>query len=570
MKKTLFVFLLVFVFGILGLGLVQAQTTPGDTTNTSTGSVPPPPPPLQTSGGTGFTQLQTGTMGTFQQPMMQPNQTFQQVPMQGGTGQGIQQPGFRQGFQQGMPPQNSMMSQPFQGAPNNFQQGSGMMGGFSGGGGRGESQDFRGNQDAGNFQQGQQQGQEEWEKRQKQQEEQMLKRNKQGLTQMERSVTSLEKRIAAIEKKGGVASADLKTAIQKAKEVISKTKSAATMEEFQESGLEEMGDVMQNVNEEMQKAEMSLQFPEMLKQANRVITQQQKSLKNAQTRASRLKVNLESLLTKWQKSVDDMVQAVSQAQQSFQSGNTEDAVTFLKDNVFDAMQDIGENQRVFEMMANSQKVLKSVDQEMGVIGRRITALKKQSKDTAGAEGALTDTKAKVETVRQYLAQAGLDPDTLISAIEDAEDARQVLYEEMSDLTGQKYGDQTEGIPGLNFQQLQAPSMLQQYFKPTQGGPGEMMGGGGQSFGPTGPSFNSGFQSSGGGFGQQGSMIPQAPIGNQQFQNSSVMPSTQMRQGPGSEAPIGQAPPSNKAETMAQVINKINVLRQAIADLQKSR
>lgn len=330
---------------------------------------------------------------------------------------------------------------------------------------------------------------EQQQEQQEQQQMQMLKNAQSGLTVMQRMIGGMEKRMASIEKKGGIISAALKSSIQQVKDLMSRAQGASTMDEFQGAGLEDMRDLMQTINDEMQKAEMSTQFPAMLKQAKRILAGQQKILGSAQKKAASLKVSVDSLLASWKSAVDAMSQGVNQAEQSFQAGNTEEAVAALKDNVFDAMQTTNDYRQTFEMIANSQKMLASAGRELASIEKKIASLKKQGKDTADAEAALSNAKDKIQAVKDAIAQASIDPDTLISTIQDAQDAKEELYNEMYDLTGQAQYNQPfqQSVPGLTMQQFQAPPGMQHFF----GGPQQQQQQGENGQGGSGQPGNSG-------------------------------------------------------------------------------
>ena len=81
-------------------------------------------------------------------------------------------------------------------------------------------------------------------------------------------------------------------------------------------------------------------------------------------RSSSLKIDLSSLITKWQTAIDGVSQSITQAQQDFQASNIEDAVTALKDNVFDVSQDMHTYQQTFDMVSNSQKMLTNATKEL--------------------------------------------------------------------------------------------------------------------------------------------------------------------------------------------------------------
>lgn len=326
------------------------------------------------------------------------------------------------------------------------------------------------------------------EKQMKQREEQMLKDMKRGSAQMERGVVTVEKRLKVLEGKGVPISEETKSALEKAKSLVSKMQGVQSADEIQDLGLEDFGDIMQTLNEGLQKAEMGAQFPKMLKQANNMLKQQQSALKRAQLRATSLKINVESLLADWQNAVNGISQAVSQADQLYKDGNIEAAIDRIKDNVFDAFQDIGDKQRVFEMVSNMQKMVKDADREIKNSERQIARVKKQGKDTSSLESLMAQGKAKLAEIKQAITQSNIDPDALIDLVQSTDDIRQQFMEELSSLTGQQFGE-SQQIPGLQMQQLQMPQGFEQFMKnngPPQG-PGVMMGPGGMQggFGPGG-------------------------------------------------------------------------------------
>ena len=498
---------------IVSVLLLNASVVLAQTGDPSSGLVSPPPSSGGSSAQPSGSSFQSPPFNQQRSPTPQGGQMPSSSNGVGGfdanrSGQGS---GGIQGGPQGQfqtdpnrPGMNTQMSPQFNG-----QNGGQNQNGPQFRGQPGQSQD--GQRDAGISSQDQQ-------KQQEQQQARMLKSAQNGLAQMQKMITGMEKRMASIEKKGGIIPATLKSSIGQAKDLMSKAQGASTMEEFQSAGLEDMRDLMETINDEMQKAEMSTQFPAMLKQANRALVQQQKALAAAQKKAASLKVSVDSLLASWQKAVDAMSEGISKAQQSSQSGNTEDAVGALKDNVFDAMQTIGDYRQTFEMIANSQKMLASATRELASMEKKIASLKKQGKDTSDAETALTNAKAKIQAVKDAIVQSGIDPDALISTIQDAQDAKEELYSAMYDLTGQaQYNQQTQQqtVPGLNTQQFQAPPGMQQFFggfgqqqhqgENGQGGPQQHPGTSGNSGGFQRPS-----DSQDGHSGNQGGGSGQAP------------------------------------------------------------
>lgn len=293
----------------------------------------------------------------------------------------------------------------------------------------------------------------------------MLADMQRGSKEMERQLSRFENRIQNLKNKGAVIPADVQTAIDQVKAFIEKIKSATTPDEIQAlMGDGNFGDLMQTINDGMQKAEMSTQFPRMLKEANRMLKQQQSMLKRAQARAKNLKINVDSVLNNWQKLVDAVGQAVSDAEHAFQNDNPEDAINTLKDKVFDAFQDIGAQQRVFEMVSNSQQMLKQADREFARIDRQIARLKKQGEDTSQLEDTLSQARAKIADIKQLLAQPDIDSEALITAIQEAQGIKDDLYSALSDLTGQQFGQGQQQIPGLQFKPIEPPKGFGQLFQ----------------------------------------------------------------------------------------------------------
>lgn len=396
----------------------------------------------------------TGGQGTMGGGFnMQGGQSGQMMPQQGGMNFG----GGQQGEFKGGPG--------FMGGGQGFQGGQGFMGGgpgFKGGG------DFRGG--FGGMQQGgdmggQQMQQQVEQQMQKQMQERMLQDVKRGSADMERGLGMMERRIKSLETRGAVITDSMRKAIQDARSLVDQVKNAKTGEEVQSLPMDSFGDFMQTINEDMQKAEMSTQLPRMIKEANRALKQQQSALKRAQSRSSRIKVDVGSLLGPWQKAVDDVAQAISEAQQNFQAGKTDEAVELLQDKVFGAMDDLGEQQRLFEMVSDMQRMLKGADSEVKQMERRLARLKKSGKDTAEAEALLQEGKGKLAEIKQMLATPGFDSESLVALVEDASGIRMELARDLAELAGERF-EEGEGfqIPGLNFKPMQLPQGFSGFVK----------------------------------------------------------------------------------------------------------
>jgi hypothetical protein len=303
------------------------------------------------------------------------------------------------------------------------------------------------------------------EERQKQQQQRMLADMQRGSKQMERQLTMIEKRIAALKRKGAIIPADTQGAIDQIKAMVDKMKTATSPEDIEAlMGDNDFGDLMQTINEGMQKAEMSTQLPRMLKEADRMLKQQQTALARAQTRAKSMKVNVDSVLSGWQKSVDAIAQGIADAGQASQNNNPEDAMDILKDKVFDAFHEIGDWQQTFSTVSNSQQMLKQADREMVKIDKQIARLKRQKEDTAELESLVAEARAKIAEIKDILAQPSVDSETLIRVIEEGQDIKEEIYEVLSDLTGQQFGQAPQQIPGIQFKPMEPPKGLGQFFR----------------------------------------------------------------------------------------------------------
>ena len=197
-----------------------------------------------------------------------------------------------------------------------------------------------------------------------------------------------------------------------------------------------------------------------------MLKQQQSSLKRAQVRAKSIKVNVDSLLGSWQRAVDAITQAINDATQASQAGNADDAVNTLKDKVFDGFQDIGDFQQTFEMVANSQQMLKQGERELARVDKQVARLKRQGEDTANLEDLLVQARARVADIKSLIAQPTIDSEALIALVEDAQSMREEIYSALSDLTGQQFGQgqAQQQIPGLQFKPIEAPKGFGQLFQ----------------------------------------------------------------------------------------------------------
>ena len=377
------------------------------------------------SGSGSYQQPMTGTQQMMDsQQYQQPMTGTQQQPYSGQSSDGaascmvngVSMPGGCSQWNQSM----GTSGQGQMGEQNNQwggQQGQGMMGQNNQG-----NQQWNGQGDQGNFggqgqqgqgmmgQGGQQGGQfgpsdEEMEKMEKMRDAQEKKMRMKGLQQAKKgmghflkALKMVQAKIAKFEKQGIPVSAEIKSKIDEAvatlEAIINATEMTDEIQEKMES-MQEMGDVMQDI---MPKLEMMSRLPQMLKKAQTEIKRLETAYNRAVKKATRAKVDVSSLLEKWQVAIAELKNNLAAAA-SGQLGEGDDPMQAIGEGVFENLEGAWRYDQIIMMVLDVKRNLRNVEAMLKKYEKQIARLEKKGEDMSDAKELLAMMKEKYIEVK---------------------------------------------------------------------------------------------------------------------------------------------------------------------------
>jgi len=273
-----------------------------------------------------------------------------------------------------------------------------------------------------------------------------LKRTKAGSTnnlqrsakQISRNLKMIEKRLTSFASKGVVIPSEVIAALQKAKSIVAGLSAGASSGEDDDSTGEDLSEALQTINDALPDLEMASHFPLMLKDAKKILARQQAALKRAKAKATSVKIDLSAFMADWQKKIDAVAQAVSDAQSQFASKDAENAIFTLRDEVFENLQELQEMMKTSDIVMSSAKMLKKADSELAKAKKAIDRLNKKGEDTSDLQELFNSATSKINEVKELFSSGSADSELLIQTVQDAQSAERDLFEELSQFSGSKF------------------------------------------------------------------------------------------------------------------------------------
>lgn len=293
---------------------------------------------------------------------------------------------------------------------------------------------------------------EEMEKMEAQREAQEKKMRARGLAQMKKGIKQfakglkqVESRIAKLEKKNVPIPAELKEKISQAKAAVEAILAATDPEEVQDQmeSMQEMGEMMREI---MPRLEMMARLPQMIKKAGSEIKRVEKAYANMSKKAQRAKIDVSTILAKWQAVIDEIKAALAEAKAG-EFGEDEDPMQIIGEGIFERLEEVWRYNQTIDMVLNIKRDLKRVATDLKRYEKRIAQLEKKGADITEARGILEELKTKYQEVSEAV-KGGLEPEELEETIGDLDYYTQ-LQDQLEELLGL-------GGPILFEQQMKAP------------------------------------------------------------------------------------------------------------------
>jgi len=282
------------------------------------------------------------------------------------------------------------------------------------------------------------------------------------LKDMQRVVPSLEKRMATLERKGYKILQSAKDAMVKMKEMLEKAKSGA-----EESDLDmgETSQLMEDINEGINQAEMASRFSSQMKEVERQIKTFNSSITRAQKKAKVMKTDISGFMSEWQALLSEITSAKDQAKKKISEGDVDAAIDLMSGEVNDKMEEIGDKQRVFDLISNTNQIIRQINTDIKMLEKYLLQAKRKGENTARMQELINQGKADAQKLKDILSRTPIDSELLIQTLEELYDAKAEFMDE--------FQSDASMAPLQNYQMQQ----MQIYQQPMmQGGYGNMPSG----------------------------------------------------------------------------------------------
>lgn len=261
---------------------------------------------------------------------------------------------------------------------------------------------------------------------------------KKEIRNMERGVSMFEKQISKLTKQKITIPQDIADNMVKLKTIVSGVKNAKTWDEVESAGLEDIGDLMQSLDESQQNLEMLARWPQTLKQMDKELKNLDRQVKKSKTTVDRLvkkDIDLTENFNNFSSEVEKLKSIREEANSKMQSGDSQSAFDLVENEFFYKMDEVYENQRIIDTMANLGRFNADFRNGLNSIKREISSLKKKGEDVSDIQSLYDEVKQKGDEVLALMKVRPIDSDALISALEDMEGIRQQGTDKIQELGG---------------------------------------------------------------------------------------------------------------------------------------
>lgn len=163
-------------------------------------------------------------------------------------------------------------------------------------------------------------------------------------------------------------------------------------------------------------------------------------------KAQRAKIDVSTILIKWQALIDELKSALAQAKAG-EFGEGEDPMQIIGEGIFERLEEAWRYNQTIDMVLNIKRNLKQAATSLKGYEKKIAQLEKKGADMSEARSILEELKAKHQEVTEAVS-GGLEPEELEEVIGDLDYYTQ-LQDQLEELLGL-------GGPILFEQQMKAP------------------------------------------------------------------------------------------------------------------
>lgn len=257
---------------------------------------------------------------------------------------------------------------------------------------------------------------------------------KQQTKGMDRGLSNITRSIARIKKAGGSIPAEYESTIAELQSAIATVKNATEESDEVDAAMDIIMEKSSDIQELGPKLGMLEQFPRIVKEATKQLTQARKQLTKSLARAKKGGVDVSGIQSSIESKLSTIEAAIAAAKSS---ADPEEAMDSLRDNVFEATEDVRDEMMVLENIANSSQMVKQAGKEITRMERASATLKKAKKDTTTLNELIAEMKAQLAEVKSLMQGSGVDKEDLFAALSEAERIHNDAIEELASLRGEK-------------------------------------------------------------------------------------------------------------------------------------
>lgn len=300
---------------------------------------------------------------------------------------------------------------------------------------RGGENNQRGGEGRGRFERENQRGPapEETELFEEEQEGMEVERARQMARGTERGLKNIARSIARIKKAGGAVPSKYESAVSELTAAIATIKSATERNDELDEAMAVLEEMGEDIREMGPRLGMLEQFPRIVRDATRQAAQARKQLTRSTARAKKAGVDVADIVSSIEVKLAAIDAAIAEAKGS---QDPEEAMESLRENVFEATEDVRDEMALLENIANGSRIIKDVEKEIKRIEKEGAALKRKKKDTSTLDDIIGEMKAALAEAKEAMKQRGSDPGELFEAFSDGEALHNDALEELARLRGE--------------------------------------------------------------------------------------------------------------------------------------
>ncbi len=297
---------------------------------------------------------------------------------------------------------------------------------------------------------------EERERREAEMRKRGLDDMKRGIRQFAAQLKRMKSRIALMERQGIKLPTETKELLNKTDSLLKTILEAKDFDEAQEA-IEEMQAVGEQMGDIMQTIEMAARFPRMFSQAQREVRRVEAGVKQIKTRVTRSKINVSEQVAKLEQGVANLKAALEKAKGLKDSGQIEEAVETLENDIFEQLEQISRASGSIYAVLSILKFFTQINNDLRRYNSLIARMKRAKKDVSQAEALLAQVKERVAALKELAQSGSTDPEDLFGALEELGDLREQIDDALG--VGEEFAPQGGPIPGGALPKLELPPSL---------------------------------------------------------------------------------------------------------------